>query len=202
MSTSLIKGLTALTGAAAVGGGALLFSNISNKTPNTVAYHLEKIKNLKLITSLPSSEVNVQWIEEYNIDKEAIKKVLTEINSDDSNGGAKLREWCESQISKEFKGNEDLSKVERWCTIGKISHRIPSGKNLISGGASAWTSIYDSSTPLKHKDKLQLLDSQESNDKDNNLAKVKKFCEETKDKDFLASKKADEYDVFIEWCIS
>ncbi|CBY92452.1 hypothetical protein HF1_04440 [Mycoplasma haemofelis str. Langford 1] len=203
MNPTLAKSLAALAGTAAVGtGGALAFSQYSTKIPNTVAYHLENTKKLRLISSLSTSEVDAQWTEEYKLNKEEIKKVIQGIDGNDSNGGTKLKEWCESQLSKDFKSDSDLSKEEKWCTIGKISQRIPKGKTIISGESTSWTSVYDSQSQKEDRSKLKLAETKDGNTKNDDLSKIKKFCEDTKDKDFLASKKEDEYDLFIKWCIS
>ncbi|AEW45225.1 hypothetical protein MHC_01795 [Mycoplasma haemocanis str. Illinois] len=203
MNPALSKSLVLLAGTAAIGGGgAFIFSHSFKKTPNTVAYHFQNTKNLRPISSLTSSEVDSQWTEEYKLDKEEIKKVIQGIDSNDSNGGTKLKEWCETQLSKDFKDDADLSKEERWCTIGKISKRIPKGKNIISGEASAWTNVYNSQSQQTDRSKLKLADTKAENTKDADLAKIKTFCESTQNKDFLASKKDDEYDPFLKWCLN
>ncbi|AEG72675.1 hypothetical protein MHF_0399 [Mycoplasma haemofelis Ohio2] len=155
-------------------------------------------KNLQLISSLNS---DAQWKAEYEIDKEAVKALIEGTN--DNNGGVKLKEWCESELSKTFKEGDDLKTVTRWCTIGKISQRIPKGKTLLDTKASnntEWETIYNKHTGTEDRNILNLSAVKGDTTKADDLTRMKQFCEENQDKDFLVSKKVNEYDLVIKWC--
>ncbi|AEG72796.1 hypothetical protein MHF_0524 [Mycoplasma haemofelis Ohio2] len=198
MNPEMMKGAYALGAASAIGGGAFTAKYIYDRSSSiSIESHL-KSKNLTVISSLNSTS---QWEEEYKLDKDAIKAEIQITN--DNEGGTKLKEWCSQQLSKPFKEGEDLSKIERWCTVGKISQRIPKGKELLQDGAesSEWEKLYNKNTDQSERSKLSLASSKEDGTKNSDLTAIKKFCSDNKDKPFLADRKATEYDLVILWCI-
>ncbi|AEW45258.1 hypothetical protein MHC_01960 [Mycoplasma haemocanis str. Illinois] len=198
MNPSMIKLVYAFGSISAIGGGVFTIKYIYDKSSSiSIESHL-KYKNLTLISSLNSAS---QWDEEYKLDKDAIKAVIKVAN--DSEGGTKLKEWCSQQLSKPFKESEDLSKIERWCTVGKISQRIPKGKELLNNESetSEWEKIYNKNVDQSERNKIALSNSKGDGTKDNDLSTIKKFCSDNKDKPFLADKKTTEYDLVNLWCI-
>ncbi|AEG73631.1 hypothetical protein MHF_1395 [Mycoplasma haemofelis Ohio2] len=192
--------LMGLSGAAAAGTGATGYYLYSrNSGEETIR---SKVSSLQLISSLSLSkeEMEQQWKEEFNLDKEEIKKVVTGIQ-EDSKGGEALSAWCNDSLSKS-PTEPLLTNVKKWCVVGTIESRIGKGKQFLEESGSEWESKWSTNTDATKRQKVGLTGSkdQNNNNKDSDIGTIKKFCRDNRTKKFLAKEKTTVYDVVLEWC--
>ncbi|CBY92365.1 hypothetical protein HF1_03570 [Mycoplasma haemofelis str. Langford 1] len=205
MSAFVTKSICGGVGCAGVvGTGVYAATKYNEKAIVTVGDHLEKELKLKLISSLSKEEstLKAQWDAEFSVDKEAAKKVIGEVT--DNEGGNKLREWCERQLSMDIKDFKDLSNIKRWCVVGKNIDRLPKGKSALNSQSqqSDWETIYNSAENQKQENrkKFGLPNPKDEQNKSTDIQKIKSSCDSKKDEEFLASTKETSYDLFLNWC--
>ncbi|CBY93355.1 hypothetical protein HF1_13470 [Mycoplasma haemofelis str. Langford 1] len=194
-----MKSLTlGLSGAAAAGTGATGYYIYQRSSSETIQ---DKLSSLKLISSVSTNkeEVDKQWKEEFTIDKDAIKRVITNIK-DDSKGGEALSKWCQDNLTKPV-SEPLLTNVKKWCFIGTIESKIKRNKTFIElGSTQEWEGIWNKHTETEKRSKVGLTEAQGSNTKDKDLKAIQDFCSENRKKDFLAKEKVTVYDEVVDWC--
>ncbi|CBY93153.1 hypothetical protein HF1_11450 [Mycoplasma haemofelis str. Langford 1] len=160
----------------------------------------EALKNKRFI---PTDNSN-QWTEEFKSDKENIQKSIGDLkDATDSNGGSKLKDWCQKQLKLDAKKNpQSLELVGKYCLIRDLDSQLSRNKKtLLTGDASGWAETYK-----KRKDKktdraaIGLSGQWVENQQEADLVKIKEWCSDTSKQDFLASDNNDKYTKLLKWC--
>ncbi|AEG73594.1 hypothetical protein MHF_1358 [Mycoplasma haemofelis Ohio2] len=197
LSPAASKGLLALAGAGAAGGGLAGGIHLLKSTPTIQ----DQLKSLELISSLDPSKVDAQWNEEFTLDSERIKAAIPSVNS-----GQELKNWCSDSLKKESKGNDDLIvQVKKWCTIGTIEERLSRKKGkafIVDTEDTEWEKIYNNNTTGSDRKAIGLDENKDdSAKKDSDKKAIKAFCTKEKGNKFLAETKTTSADRVEKWCM-
>ncbi|AEW45776.1 hypothetical protein MHC_04600 [Mycoplasma haemocanis str. Illinois] len=160
----------------------------------------ERLKGKKFI---PSSD-SALWTEEFKSDSANIKSSIPDLkDATDTNGGEKLKSWCESQMELDSKKNpKSLELVEKYCLVRDLSSQLSrQNKTLLSGNGSQaeWTATYNkrkTKTSTRTDVGLQGTNWDESTD----LPTIKSWCDENSKKEFSTSTQKDIYPKLVSWC--
>ncbi|AEW45792.1 hypothetical protein MHC_04680 [Mycoplasma haemocanis str. Illinois] len=188
----LLLGGASATGAAVAGG--YYFVNSKGST----------IKDeLKDRTFISSTDI-AQWDEEFKSDSKKIKESIKELaDATDSNGGIKLKNWCESQMELDAKKHpKSLELVGKYCLIRDLSSQISrKGKTLLGNNSpeSEWKATY-SKRQQKQTSRSEVNLSGSSWAETTDLPLIKQWCDDIGKKEFLASNKGDFYSKLESWC--
>ncbi|CBY93254.1 hypothetical protein HF1_12460 [Mycoplasma haemofelis str. Langford 1] len=169
----------------------------------------DSLEGKKLIsTTLTGTALTKQWEEEFESDSDAIKSLLNKSDLNKQTGGEALSKWCDDQMSLDAKGNEGvLAKVEKYCLVRSVSSQLSrKGKNLLGkDNSSGWTTTYNKRKSANaNRDVVGLTGGTTwtSVNEGDDISKVKTWCSENSEKDFLVSEQGNSslYTNVLEWC--
>ncbi|AEG73468.1 hypothetical protein MHF_1230 [Mycoplasma haemofelis Ohio2] len=160
----------------------------------------EELKNKRFI----STDNSAQWTEEFKSDKENIQKSIEDLkDATDSNGGSKLKDWCQKQLKLDAKKNpQSLELVGKYCLIRDLASQLfRNKKTLLASGASEWAATYQKrKTKTTDRAAIGLSGQWVENQQEADLVKIKEWCLDTSKQDFLASDNDTKYNKLIKWC--
>ncbi|AEW45772.1 hypothetical protein MHC_04580 [Mycoplasma haemocanis str. Illinois] len=192
--TVLLLGGASATGVAAAAGGYYV---LTSKNPTIK----ERFKNRKFIPA----EDSKQWTEEFKSDSANIKASIEALkNATDENGGSKLKDWCESQMELDsVKNPNSLELAGKYCLIRDLASQLSrTGKTLLtnSGSDTEWKNTYDKrkNKTTTRSDVGLIGDNWDNTKQEEDLPKIKEWCEGISKEDFLASET--KYDKLHKWC--
>ncbi|AEG73633.1 hypothetical protein MHF_1397 [Mycoplasma haemofelis Ohio2] len=194
-----------LLGSVAAGGvgtgGVMTLRHFSSKEESIK--EALKGEDIELISSLAIPKA--QYELEYESDKDLIKKEINYQGDKKDEGGAKLKEWCDSKILLPSKDNGDLiSKIKKWCSIRTVSNQLSrAGKTLLTASSKAdnWNkALQEVKKVKKDRTKVGLDGNWDQNTDTNDINTMKTWCTGKGDEKFLATNKESIYDIVESWC--
>ncbi|CBY93163.1 hypothetical protein HF1_11550 [Mycoplasma haemofelis str. Langford 1] len=185
---------------AAAGG----YHYLSSK--NAIVSIKESLKGSRLISDLPSSSLTKQWQEEFKSAKEDISRDIEDLKgvTEEVDGGKKLESWCSRQMDLDSAKNADvLALVKKYCLVRSVSSQLSRNKKTLLGSGdeekSKWQATYKKREERKTDRKdMGLQDAWNGKQEDKDLPKIKEWCSNHQDNDFIATE--DLYTKLLKWC--